>query len=237
MIDWMQRTHLLMGEEKMERLKKAHVLIVGVGGVGAYAAEMICRAGIGKLTLIDADDIEASNINRQLPAMHSSIGQSKVAILAQRFKDINPELELQTLQTFMTPDNVMDLLAANNFSFIVDAIDTIQPKCALIKEALHRNIPIVCSMGAGAKKDITQIQFADIWKTYHCGLSKAVRNQMKRMGLRGKKLPVVFSSEAADPKSILLVENERNKKSTTGTISYMPAVFGCYLAEHVIRNI
>lgn len=233
----MQRTHLLMGEEKMERLKKAHVLIVGVGGVGAYAAEMICRAGIGKLTLIDADDIEASNINRQLPAMHSSIGQSKVAILAQRFKDINPELELQTLQTFMTPDNVMDLLAANNFSFIVDAIDTIQPKCALIKEALHRNIPIVCSMGAGAKKDITQIQFADIWKTYHCGLSKAVRNQMKRMGLRGKKLPVVFSSEAADPKSILLVENERNKKSTTGTISYMPAVFGCYLAEHVIRNI
>lgn len=234
---WTQRTQLLMGEEKMQRLKAAHVLIVGTGGVGGYAAEMLCRAGIGELTLVDADDVDITNINRQLPALHSTQGKSKVHLLAQRFQDINPEIKLHEIQEYFTAETLPELLISQDFSFIIDAIDTIQPKCALIATALAHKIPIISSMGAGAKKDISQVLFSNLWKTYHCGLSRAVRKQLKRMGLKGKKIPVVFSTEAPDERCVLHVENERNKKTTAGTVSYMPAVFGCYLAEYVIKKI
>ena len=234
MEDWKQRTRLLLGEEKSERLRQAHVLVVGVGGVGAYAAEMLCRAGVGRLTLVDADTVQPTNINRQLPALHSTLGQPKVEVLAARFRDINPEVELTVLPVFLKDENIPQLLDAVRYDFVVDAIDTLAPKCHLIAEALRRRIKIVSSMGAGAKSDITQIRFADIWDTYHCGLSKAVRKRLQKMGIR-HKLPVVFSTEQADPKAVLLTDDEQNKKSTCGTVSYMPAVFGCYLAEYVIR--
>lgn len=236
MEDWKQRTRLLLGEEKSERLRQAHVLVVGVGGVGAYAAEMLCRAGVGRLTLVDADTVQPTNINRQLPALHSTLGQPKVEVLAARFRDINPEVELTVLPVFLKDENIPQLLDAARYDFVVDAIDTLAPKCHLITEALRRRIKIVSSMGAGAKSDITQIRFADIWDTYHCGLSKAVRKRLQKMGIR-HKLPVVFSTEQADPKAVLLTDDERNKKSTCGTVSYMPAVFGCYLAEYVIRRL
>lgn len=236
MEDWKQRTRLLLGEEKSERLRQAHVLVVGVGGVGAYAAEMLCRAGVGRLTLVDADTVQPTNINRQLPALHSTLGQPKVEVLAARFRDINPEVELTVLPVFLKDENIPQLLDAVRYDFVVDAIDTLAPKCHLIAEALRRRIKIVSSMGAGAKSDITQIRFADIWDTYHCGLSKAVRKRLQKMGIR-HKLPVVFSTEQADPKAVLLTDDERNKKSTCGTVSYMPAVFGCYLAEYVIRRL
>lgn len=236
MEDWKQRTHLLLGEEKSERLRQAHVLVVGVGGVGAYAAEMLCRAGVGRLTLVDADTVQPTNINRQLPALHSTLGQPKVEVLAARFRDINPEVELTVLPVFLKDENIPQLLDAARYDFVVDAIDTLAPKCYLIAEALRRRIKIVSSMGAGAKSDITQIRFADIWDTYHCGLSKAVRKRLQKMGIR-HKLPVVFSTEQADPKAVLLTDDEQNKKSTCGTVSYMPAVFGCYLAEYVIRRL
>ena len=236
MEDWKQRTRLLLGEEKSERLRQAHVLVVGVGGVGAYAAEMLCRAGVGRLTLVDADTVQPTNINRQLPALHSTLGQLKVEVLAARFRDINPEVELTVLPVFLKDENIPQLLDAARYDFVVDAIDTLAPKCHLITEALRRRIKIVSSMGAGAKSDITQIRFADIWDTYHCGLSKAVRKRLQKMGIR-HKLPVVFSTEQADPKAVLLTDDERNKKSTCGTVSYMPAVFGCYLAEYVIRRL
>lgn len=236
MEDWKQRTRLLLGEEKSERLRQAHVLVVGVGGVGAYAAEMLCRAGVGRLTLVDADTVQPTNINRQLPALHSTLGQLKVEVLAARFRDINPEVELTILPVFLKDENIPQLLDAARYDFVVDAIDTLAPKCYLIAEALRRRIKIVSSMGAGAKSDITQIRFADIWDTYHCGLSKAVRKRLQKMGIR-HKLPVVFSTEQADPKAVLLTDDERNKKSTCGTVSYMPAVFGCYLAEYVIRRL
>ena len=231
-----QRTRLLLGEEKSERLRQAHVLVVGVGGVGAYAAEMLCRAGVGRLTLVDADTVQPTNINRQLPALHSTLGQPKVEVLAARFRDINPEVELTVLPVFLKDENIPQLLDAARYDFVVDAIDTLAPKCYLIAEALRRRIKIVSSMGAGAKSDITQIRFADIWDTYHCGLSKAVRKRLQKMGIR-HKLPVVFSTEQADPKAVLLTDDEQNKKSTCGTVSYMPAVFGCYLAEYVIRRL
>lgn len=234
--DWQQRTALLLGDEKMERLRHAHVLVVGVGGVGAYAAEMLCRAGVGQLTLVDADAVQPTNINRQLPALHSTIGQAKVDVLAARFKDINPELQLRVLPVFLKDEQIPALLDAANYDFIVDAIDTLAPKCHLIAEALRRRIRIVSSMGAGAKSDITQIRFADISETYHCGLSKAVRKRLQKMGVK-RKLPVVFSTEQADASAIQLTDEEQNKKSTCGTVSYMPAVFGCYLAEYVIKRL
>lgn len=233
--EWQERTCQLVGPERMERYRRAHVLVVGVGGVGGYAAELLARSGVGHLTLIDADSVQPSNINRQLCALHSTVGRRKVDIFSERFREINPDIELTVLPEYLEAERVPELLDAQKYDFIVDAIDTIAPKCALIMEALKRKIPIVCSMGAGAKTDITQVQFADLWETYHCGLSKAVRTRLKKEGMR-RKVPVVFSSEQADPNAVLRV-NERNKKSTTGTISYMPAVFGCYLAQYVLTRL
>ena len=243
---WTDRTSLLLGDEKMQRLADAHVLVVGVGGVGAYAAEMLCRAGVGELTIVDADTVNVTNINRQLPATHSTIGRLKTEVLGKRLRDINPVLRLHELPLYLKEEEASSLLdgtlsalsseAHRPFTFIVDAIDTIAPKCALIGEALRRGIPIVSSMGAGAKSDITQIRFADLWDTYHCGLAKAVRTRLKKEGLR-RPLPVVFSTEQAVRQAVITVEGEQNKKSTAGTISYMPAVFGCYLAEYVIRKL
>ncbi len=234
--EWKQRTALLLGEEKMVRMAAAHVLVVGLGGVGAYAAEMICRAGVGRMTIVDADTVQPTNINRQLPALHSTIGQEKAEVLAERFRQINPELQLTVLPVFLKDDNIPELLDAAKYDFIVDAIDTLSPKCFLIYHALQRRIRIVSSMGAGAKSDITQVRFADIADTYHCGLSKAVRKRLQKMGVK-RKLPVVFSTEQADSKAVLLTEDEMNKKSTCGTVSYMPAVFGCFLAEYVIKRL
>lgn len=234
--EWQQRTELLLGKDKTERLRRAHVLVVGLGGVGAYAAEMLCRAGVGQLTLVDADTVQPSNINRQLPALHSTLGQAKAEVLAVRFRDINPDIQLKVLPVYLKDEAIPALLDSARFDFIVDAIDTVAPKCYLIYHALQRGLKIVSSMGAGAKKDITQIRFADLWETYHCGLSKAVRKRLQKMGMK-RKLPVVFSTEQADPEAVMLVDGEQNKKSTAGTVSYMPAVFGCYLAEYVIRKL
>ena len=235
-LSWQQRTALLLGDEKMERLRKSHVLVVGLGGVGAYAAEMICRAGVGRMTIVDADTVQPTNINRQLPALHSTLGQPKAEVLASRFRDINPDIQLTVIPAFLKDENIPQLLDAAPYDFVVDAIDTLAPKCHLIAEAMKRRLHIVSSMGAGAKSDITQIRFADLWDTYHCGLSKAVRKRLQKMGIR-RKLPVVFSTEQADPKAVLLTDDELNKKSTCGTVSYMPAVFGCYLAEYVIKRL
>ena len=236
MEDWQQRTRLLLGQEKADRLQRAHVLVVGLGGVGAYAAEMICRAGVGRMTIVDADTVQPTNLNRQLPALHSTLGQAKADVMAARLRDINPQLELTVVQAFLKAGDIPALLDAASYDFVVDAIDTLAPKCHLIAETLRRRIKIVSSMGAGAKSDITQVRFADVWDTYHCGLSKAVRKRLQKMGIR-HKLPVVFSTEQADPKAVLLTDDEMNKKSTCGTVSYLPAVFGCYLAEYVIKRL
>ena len=235
-VNWQQRTELLLGREKTERLRRAHVLVVGLGGVGAYAAEMLCRAGIGHMTIVDADTVQPTNINRQLPALHSTLGQYKADVLAARFRDINPDIRLDVLPVYLKDEAITELLDSERFDFVVDAIDTVAPKCYLIYNALKRGLKIVSSMGAGAKSDITQVRFADLWETYHCGLSKAVRKRLQKMGMK-RKLPVVFSTEQADTNAVVLVDDEQNKKSTTGTVSYMPAVFGCYLAEYVIKRI
>ena len=221
----------------MARIRSAHVLVVGTGGVGAYAAEMLCRAGVGHLTLVDADTVSPSNINRQLPALHSTLGRSKVSVLAERFRDINPEVQLTLREEYLTPESVDALLDAAPYAYVIDAIDTIQPKVALLAACIRRRQPVIASMGAGAKTDITAIQYADLWQTYHCGLSKSVRNGLARAGLRGRKLPVVFCTQQADRNALLTVEGERNKKTTAGTVSFMPATFGYYLAAWVLNHL
>ena len=231
------RTTLLYGDERMARIRSAHVLVVGTGGVGAYAAEMLCRAGVGNLTLVDADTVSPSNINRQLPALHSTLGRSKVSVLAERFRDINPEVQLTLREEYLTPESVDGLLDAAPYAYVIDAIDTIQPKVALLAACIRRRQPVIASMGAGAKTDITAIQYADLWQTYHCGLSKSVRNGLARAGLRGRKLPVVFCTQQADRNALLTVEGERNKKTTAGTVSFMPATFGNYLAAWVLNHL
>ena len=234
--EWMSRTALLLGAERMERLRQSHVLVVGTGGVGAYAAEMLVRAGVGRMTLLDADRVQPSNINRQLCALHSTVGEEKVRVLERRFKDLNPDLRLVVRPEYLEEQDVEALLDGEHYDFIVDAIDTIAPKCALIMGAMRRRLRIVSSMGAGAKTDITQVRFADLWETYHCGLSKAVRSRLKREGMR-RPLPVVFCTQQAELSAVVRVDGERNKKTTTGTVSYMPAVFGCYLAQYVIERL
>ena len=234
--EWMSRTALLLGAERMERLRQSHVLVVGTGGVGAYAAEMLVRAGVGRMTLLDADRVQPSHINRQLCALHSTVGEEKVRVLERRFKDINPDLRLVVRPEYLEEQDVEALLDGEHYDFIVDAIDTIAPKCALIMGAMRRRLRIVSSMGAGAKTDITQVRFADLWETYHCGLSKAVRSRLKREGMR-RPLPVVFCTQQAELSAVVRVDGERNKKTTTGTVSYMPAVFGCYLAQYVIERL
>lgn len=209
--EWQQRTELLLGEDKMLRLRNSHVLVVGLGGVGAYAAEMICRAGVGQMTIVDADTVQPSNINRQLPALHSTLERPKAEVLAERFKDINPDLKLNVLSEYLKDERIPELLDSAEFDFVIDAIDTVAPKCYLIYNALQRHLPIVSSMGAGAKSDITQIRFADLWETYHCGLSKAVRKRLQKMGMK-RKLPVVFSTEQANADAVIwwMMKRTRN---------------------------
>ncbi|RHJ94142.1 ThiF family adenylyltransferase [Parabacteroides bouchesdurhonensis] len=232
---WNTRTELLLGADRMEYLSKAHVLVVGLGGVGAYAAEQICRAGIGHMTIVDADTVNESNLNRQLPALHSTIGKAKTEVMAARLLDINPRLKLTAFNEFLRDEKTEEILS-KSFDFIVDAIDSLSPKVFLIYHACQRNIPIVSSMGAGAKTDPSQVKIDDISKTYNCALAKVVRKRLRGLGIN-KGVPTVFSSEMANSDAIIEIDNEQCKRSTTGTVSYMPAIFGCYLASYVIRNI
>lgn len=234
--DWTTRTALLLGTEGMRRLAASHVLVVGLGGVGAYAAEEIARAGVGRMTLVDADVVSLSNLNRQLPALHSTLGKPKAEVMAARLRDINPDLEVEVRNCFVRDEETEALLDAAHYDFVVDAIDTLSPKTFLIYHALQRHLPIVSSMGAGAKVDPSRIRIADISKTTDCALARAVRKRLKGMGIRSG-LPVVFSTEPANPRAILEVDDEECKRTTTGTVSYMPALFGCYLASYVIRHL
>ena len=235
MTNWLERTGLLLGEEKLATLKNANVLVVGVGGVGAYAAEMIVRSGVGRMTIADADKVSETNINRQLVALHSTIGREKCDILADRLKDINPELQLTVVNRFIKDDETDALLDSDKFDYIVDAIDTLSPKLALIKGALDRGIRIVSSMGAGAKTDPTLMEIKDIAKTHHCPLAHMLRKRLHKIGIK-RGFWAVFSPEPVREGAMILCE-EQNKKSNVGTISYIPALFGIGCASVVIRDL
>ncbi|MFR9534005.1 MAG: tRNA threonylcarbamoyladenosine dehydratase [Rikenellaceae bacterium] len=234
-MSWLERTELLLGDEKLDILKKSNVLVVGVGGVGAYAAEMIARAGVGSMTIADADTVGESNINRQLVALHSTIGEYKTDILSARLKDINPEINLTVVADYIKDELTDQLLDSAKFDYIVDAIDTLSPKVALIQGALNRSIPLVSSMGAGAKTNPTLLEIKDISKSHHCPLAHMLRKRLHKVGIR-KGFHAVFSPEPVREGAMILCE-ERNKKSNVGTISYIPALFGIGCASVVIRGL
>lgn len=236
MDSWIGRTELMFGHEAVGRLRRADVLVVGLGGVGAYAAEMLARAGVGSMTLVDGDRVSDSNRNRQLIALTSTIGRWKTEVLAERLRDINPDIQLVLLNEYLRDERTVEVLEARSYDFVIDAIDTLAPKVFLLHQAYERGIPVVSSMGSGGKLDPMQVRIADIAKSDYCKLARMVRKRLHRLGVR-HGIAVVYSPEVVPQERMVLTYGEQNKKSNVGTVSYMPAVFGCFLASHVIRRI
>jgi tRNA threonylcarbamoyladenosine dehydratase len=232
---WLSRTELLVGNENLRALRDKHVLIAGLGGVGAMAAEQICRTGIGMLTIIDGDTVHTSNRNRQLPALKSTEGIAKTEVMSKRLIDINPDLKLTVINEFMKDDRTIEILQ-HGYDYVVDAIDTLSPKVFFLFNCVQMGLPVVSSMGAGGKFDPGLVQIADINDSYNCKLAYYMRKRLHKMGV-WKGIKVVFSPEVVDRSSVILQEGESNKKSNVGTISYMPAVFGCFCASVVIRDL
>jgi tRNA threonylcarbamoyladenosine dehydratase len=235
MTDWLSRTEMFLGEEGLKRLKSSHVLVVGLGGVGAFAAEMICRSGVGSMTIVDGDTVHTTNRNRQLPALKSTEGQPKAEIMGNRLLDINPDLDLTVIQEYIKDNRMIEILEGK-FDYVVDAIDTLAPKVFLIYHSFNRKLPIVSSMGAGGKFDPTRILISDISETTDCTLARILRKRLHRLGIR-EGFKAVYSPEIIDKSRVLEVEGERNKASVVGTISYMPAAFGIACASVVIREL
>jgi tRNA threonylcarbamoyladenosine dehydratase len=233
---WMSRSQLLLGDEKVEALMGKNVLVVGLGGVGGICAEMIARAGVGRMTIVDGDTVDLSNCNRQVVALHSTEKQNKTDVLAERLRDINPLIELTVINDFLKDEKTFDLLDRGGFDYVVDCIDTLSSKVFLIKGCVDRKIPVVSSLGAGGKVDPSQVRVTDISKTYQCNLAKYVRKYLRKLDIK-KGVTVVFSPEEADQSRIIETEKAYPKKSIIGTISYMPAIFGCTAASVVIRGL
>lgn len=234
--DWQDRTHILIGDEGIAKLRNAHVLVVGLGGVGGYAAEQLARAGIGEMTIVDCDTVNSTNKNRQLLALDSTIGRHKTEVMAERIRDINPDIRLHVMTQYLKDQSIIDLMA-QKFDFVVDAIDTLAPKVFLLYYAVQNHQNIVSCMGAGGKFDPEKIEIADISKSYNCRLAFYIRKRLHRLGIR-EGITVVFSSEkVADKAFVVDDEHQENKIATVGTISYMPAIFGCFCASHVINKL
>jgi len=233
--DWLTRTELLLGDEGLKKLKSSNVLVVGLGGVGAYASEMICRAGVGRMTIVDGDTIHTSNRNRQLPALKSTEGLEKAVVMGQRIKDINPDIKLTVIQEYLKDEKLVEVLDPG-FDYVVDAIDTLSPKIFLIYHSLQRKFPVVCSMGAGGKFDPSGISISDISETSDCPLARILRKRLHHLGIR-EGFTAVYSPEIIDKNKVVATNGEHNKASIVGTISYMPAAFGIACASVVIRDL
>lgn len=232
--NWLKRTELLIGQKNIEKLRQSHILVMGLGGVGAYAAEQICRAGIGEMTIIDGDTISITNRNRQLPALVSTVGKQKSVVIAERLRDINPQIKLNIISEYIDEKRMADIMK-NNYDFVVDAIDTLSPKIHLIYYAVCNNLKLVSSMGSAGKIDPSQIKISDFSETYNCRLAFFLRKKLRKLGVT-KGFNVVFSTEQS-PKEAIIKVDEPNKRSVTGTISFIPAVFGCFCASVVIKGL
>jgi|ADurb_Ile_03_Slu_FD_contig_51_360966_length_2163_multi_1_in_0_out_0_3 tRNA A37 threonylcarbamoyladenosine dehydratase len=233
--NWQSATELLIGREKLDRLKASSVLIVGLGGVGAYAAEMICRAGTGSITIVDGDTIHPRNRNRQLIALTSTEGSPKAVLMGNRLREINPELDLTVIQEYIRDERMCEILD-RGFDYVVDAIDTLSPKVYLIYNSLKRGLPVVSSMGAGGRSDPLRIMINDISETKGCNLARMLRKRLHRLGINSG-FTAVYSPEPVDKSRVMPVSGERNKASVVGTISYMPPAFGICCASVVIRDL
>jgi tRNA A37 threonylcarbamoyladenosine dehydratase len=233
--NWLTRTELLLGEEKLLKLKSSNVLIVGLGGVGAWAAEMICRSGVGSMTIVDGDTIHPSNLNRQLAALKSTEGLPKAEVVGQRLRDINPDLNLTVIHEYLKDERMIEILD-KGYDFVVDAIDTLSPKIFLIYHSLQRKFNLVSSMGAGGKTDPLKVMISDISETSNCPLARLIRKRLHRLGIH-EGFTAVFSPEATDKSKTIPTTGENNKASIVGTISYMPAAFGIACASVAIRHL
>lgn len=232
---WLSRTELLVGAEALDTLANSHVMIIGMGGVGSFAAEFVCRGGVGKMTIVDGDTVDPTNRNRQLPALSTNHGESKVQVMAERLKAINPELELTVVDAFVTPDKVKELLDTNP-DYVIDAIDSITPKLTFIKEAYFRGIRYVSSMGAGGKVDPTKMKVADISQTYNCPFAQYIRKRLRKEKIR-KGITVAFSTEVVNRDSLIMTDGSNFKRSAYGTSSYIPATFGATVASVCLREL
>ena len=232
MAKWQERAELLFKKEGLENLKNANVLIVGVGGVGSFAAEFLARAGVGNLTIVDGDVVDITNINRQLPALHSTVGMSKIDVVGDRLMDINPELNLTKVQEFLSPERAFEIVD-EKYDYVLDCIDSVTPKLNLIVGAKRKRVKIISSMGAGGKMEASKVKVADITNTVNCVFAKTIRKRLKEFKI--DKLKVVFSSEIQDETSLKMTDGTNFKRSFYGTNSYMPGLFGLYAAETVIR--
>lgn len=233
---WLERTELLVGAECLTQLAAAKVLLVGLGGVGSYAGEFLVRAGIGNITIIDGDNVDRTNINRQMQALHSTIGMSKAELLKTRFIDINPALQVTCFEKFMEPEDMENLIRDNEYDFVIDCIDSVTPKLTLLKLARRSKSKIISSMGAGGKLDPSKIRVGDISTTKECKFAQSVRKRLKREGVR-KGIIAVFSEEIQPKSALRMTDGTNYKRSFYGTISYMPALFGLTIASEVIRRL
>lgn len=235
MANWNERTELLIGEENQERLKNAHVLIVGLGGVGSYAAEFIARAGIGKITLIDGDSFDISNKNRQLTALDSTIGRNKAVVLAERLRDINSDIELNIIEEFVVPERVWEILKELQPDYVMDCIDSVSPKLEWIIASKRLKIKIITHLGAGGKMNPASVSVVNLHQTHNCKLALHLKKRLKRKNIDYKRIKAVFSSEIQLKSSLEMTDGSNYKRSYYGTISYMPALFGLQGAAEVIQ--
>lgn len=232
MAKWQERAELLFKPEGLNNLKNANILVVGVGGVGSFAAEFLVRAGVGNITIVDGDVVDITNINRQLPALHSTVGMTKINVVGNRLMDINPELNLTKVEEFLSPERAFAIVE-EKYDYVLDCIDSITPKLNLIIGAKRKRVKIISSMGAGGKMEAAKVKVADINNTANCHLAKTIRKRLKEHKI--DKLKVVFSSEIQDESSLKMTDGSNYKQSFYGTNSYMPGLFGLYAAETVIR--
>jgi tRNA A37 threonylcarbamoyladenosine dehydratase len=230
-----QRTEWLLGEEAMQKLQNARVAVFGVGGVGGYVVEALARTGVGELHLIDDDTVSVSNINRQIIALHSTVGKYKTDVAATRVQDINPSCKTHTYHLFFTPETA-DEIDFSTFDYVVDAIDTVAGKIEIIARAKAKNIPVISSMGAGNKLNATAFEVADISKTSVCPLARTMRKELKARGI--EKVKVVYSKE--EPIKPQLQDGQElptGKKSVPGSIAFVPSVVGLIVAGEVIKDL
>lgn len=232
---WLSRTEMILGKEGLDKLRSSNVLVVGLGGVGAWAAEMICRSGVGSMTIVDGDTVHQSNRNRQLPAMKSTEGRFKAEVMAERLADINPDLKLEVICEYIRDERMTEILD-KGYDYVVDAIDTLSPKVFLIYHSINRKLPLVSSMGAGGKFDPLAVRISDISETSDCSLARILRKRLHKLGIRNG-FTAVYSPEGIDKSKILPTDGEQNKASVVGTVSYMPAAFGIACASVVIRDL
>ena len=235
MAEWTERATLLFKVDGLQKLKNANVLVVGLGGVGSFAAEFLARAGVGSMTIVDGDVVDITNINRQLPALHSTVGQPKVTLVGDRLMDINPELNLTKVQEFLSPERAFEIVNSE-YDYVLDCIDSLTPKINLLVAAKRKKIKVISNMGAGGKFDVNKVVVRDISKTEVCPLAKNIRKRLRKEGIN-KGVKAVYSIEHPDATSIKTTDGSNYKKSFYGTNSWMPALFGLHAAETVVKHL